>query len=141
VTSLNGEISVAWSDLETAISFRSLDTLPADTAIFRNASLAVQSCREIEINYLKLEAIKSEKRRLRPYHLACINNQWYLFGFDLLRGAIRTFVLSRMKKLTVLATTFERPIFSLDQFLKGSFGVFSGGEVQEIKIWFDSFAA
>src|SRR6266404_1501166 len=36
---------------------------------------------------------------------------------------------------------FERPKdFSVDKLLKGSFGVFSGGELTEMRIWFDAFA-
>jgi len=34
-------------------------------------------------------------------------------------------------------TQFERPKdFSVDKYLKGSFGVYSGGELMEMKIWF-----
>jgi proteasome accessory factor B len=47
-----------------------------------------------------------------------------------------------MQTLRVLNATFIRPKdFSVDKFLKGSFGVYSGGKPIEIRIWFDSFAA
>jgi proteasome accessory factor B len=83
-----------------------------------------------------------ELRRVRPYHLASIGNQWYLFGYDLMRTDIRKFVPARMTNLRVLETRFERPKnFSVDKYLKGSFGVFSGGELQTVKIRFDAFAA
>ena len=80
----------------------------------------------------------AEVRKVRPYHLANIGNQWYLFGYDLLRQAIRKFVPARMNRLKVTAKRFERPKdFSLDKLLKGSFGVFSGGETMEMTVWFD----
>jgi proteasome accessory factor B len=42
-----------------------------------------------------------------------------------------------MRHLTVRSTRFERPKnFSIDKLLKGSFGVFSGGELVAIRIWF-----
>ena len=47
------------------------------------------------------------------------------------------FVPARMKDLEVRPEQFERPKnFSVDQLLKGSFGVFSGGELIAIRIWF-----
>ena len=79
---------------------------------------------------------------MRPYHLASIGNQWYLFGHDLMREDMRKFVPARMTNLRVLEARFERPKnFSVDKLLKGSFGVFSGGELTEMRIWFDAFAA
>lgn len=76
-------------------------------------------------------------RRVRPYHLACVGNQWYLFAYDLMRRDMRKFVPARMRHLMVKATRFERPKnFSIDKLLQGSFGVFSGGEVVPIRICF-----
>jgi predicted DNA-binding transcriptional regulator YafY len=69
--------------------------------------------------------------------LGCIGGQWYLFGYDYLRRDIRKFVPARMNEVKVLSTKFERPKdFSIDKYLKGSFGVHSGGELMEVKIWF-----
>ena len=75
---------------------------------------------------------------MRPYHLACVGNQWYLFAYDLMRRDMRKFVPARMKHLAVRPAKFERPKnFSVDRLLKGSFGVFSGGEPMGLRIWFD----
>ncbi len=61
-----------------------------------------------------------------PYHLANINGEWYLFAYDHFRKDIRTFVPARIKGLRPTGNTFSRPEkFSLDQRLRGSFGVHS----------------
>ena len=74
---------------------------------------------------------------MRPYHLACIWNQWYLVAFDPMRKDIRKFVPARMRNVRMRQTQFERPKdFSVDKYLKGSFGVYSGGELMEMKVWF-----
>jgi predicted DNA-binding transcriptional regulator YafY len=79
-----------------------------------------------------------EMRRVRPYHLANIGNQWYLFGYDLMREDMRKFVPARMSDLKVTRRRFERPKdFSVDKLLKGSFGVHSGGKPMEMSVWFD----
>jgi predicted DNA-binding transcriptional regulator YafY len=139
---LKGEFSVAWGDLDAAISFRHIETSPVDIAIFKDLSLAIQRRREVTFDYCKLGAKTFEKRRLRPYHLTCINYQWYVIGYDTLRKEMRRFVLGRMQSLQTLNATFIRPkTFSADKFLKGSFGVFSGDKPIAIRIWFDAFAA
>jgi len=86
---------------------------------------------------LLTSAATGEVRRVRPYHLACIWNQWYLVAYDLMRQDIRKFVPARMRNVRMRLTRFERPKdFSLDKYLKGSFGVYSGGEMMEMKVWF-----
>jgi len=168
VSSLQGEISVAWADLDSAISFRGIETNTEDMEELARLSGAIRSRNEIEFEYRKLEeqSLNSKlqtpnstetsssnnqtskanpdagrqpaTRRVRPYHLANIGNQWYLFGYDLMRQAMRKFVPARMSGLKVTTRKFERPKgFSVDNLLKGSFGVFSGGETMEMKIWFD----
>jgi predicted DNA-binding transcriptional regulator YafY len=139
---LEGQFSVAWGDLDAAISFRNIETNPVDIKIFKDLSFAVQHSREVVFDYCKLGAKNVESRNLRPYHLTCINYQWYILGYDTLRKEERTFVLGRMLSLRVLDSTFNRPkSFSAHKFLKGSFGVFSGDKPIEIRIWFNAFAA
>jgi proteasome accessory factor B len=150
--SLKGEISVAWADLDSAISFRGIEANPSDAEVFQQLSGAVRTRNEIEFEYKKLaeeQGSRSQKgeslaelRRVRPYHLGCVANQWYLFGYDLARKDMRKFVPGRMSHLRVLPERFERPRdFSVDKILKGSFGVYSGGrEMIRMRIWFDAWA-
>lgn len=139
---LKGELSVAWGDLDAAISFRNIETHPVDIAIFKDLSTAVRESREVTFDYCKLGAKGFEERRLRPYHLTCVNYQWYVLGHDVMRDEERRFVLGRMQCLRVLNLNFKRPKgFSADKFLKGGFGVFTGDKPVEVRIWFDAFAA
>ena len=81
-------------------------------------------------------------RRVRPYHLGCLENQWYLFAEDLERRQLRTFALPRMQKVALTTKHFRRPAdFSIAQVLSGSFGVHSAGKKQRIRLQFDPFAA
>jgi len=139
---LKGEFSVAWGDLDAAISFRNIETNPVDINVFKDLSFAIRHTREVTFDYCKLGAKNFEKRHIRPYHLTCVNYQWYIFGHDTLRNEVRRFVLGRMQSLRMLEAKFTRQKnFSADKFLKGSFGVFSGDKPIEIIIWFDAFAA
>jgi proteasome accessory factor B len=160
VSSLEGDLSVAWADLDTAISFRGIETDPKDMEMLGQLGEAIRKRREIIFRYHKLEraeeaaerskkndkrkhaaplarTVTGERRRVRPYHLACVGGQWYLFAYDLMRRDMRKFVPARMRHLRVTTRRFERPRdFSIDNLLKGSFGVFSGNQVVPIRIWF-----
>src|SRR3954462_10601898 len=139
---LKDRVSFSWHDLEDAISFRSAGASAADLELFEIVSKGVLRSVELEFEYRKLQSSGYEARRVRPYHLGCLENQWYLFAEDLERKQIRTFALPRMRKVKLTTRGFRRPAdFSIAQILSGSFGVHSGGKKQRIRIEFDSFAA
>ncbi len=90
--------------------------------------------------YFPLRA--KERRRVEPYHLACISNQWYLIANDLARNSLRTFALPRIEKARDLGLSFERPAdFSAAKMLAGSFSAFEAGKTETVRIRFDDFAA
>jgi proteasome accessory factor B len=139
---LKDRVSFAWHDMEDAISFRSAGASISDLELFETVSKAVVRSVEIEFEYRKLQSAGYESRRVRPYHLGCLENQWYLFGEDQERRQIRTFALPRIRKVTLTTKGFHRPAdFSIAQILSGSFGVHSAGRTQRIRIQFDPFAA
>jgi proteasome accessory factor B len=79
---------------------------------------------------------------VQPYHLACIDQQWYLFAHDLVRSQLRTFVLSRMRKVQNTRMRFRKPAdFSITKHLSESLGVFSTNGRFKVRIAFDDFAA
>lgn len=139
---LKDRVSFSWHDLEDAISFRSAGASGGDLELFETVSKGVLRCVELEFEYRKLNSAAYEARRVRPYHLGCLENQWYLFAEDLERGQLRTFALPRMRKVGLTTKGFRRPAdFSIAQILSGSFGVYSSGKKQRIRIQFDAFAA
>ena len=139
---LKDRVSFSWTDLEDVISFRSAGASPADLELFEAVSKAVLRSIEISFEYRKLKSSGHESRRVRPYHLSCLENQWYLFAEDLDRKQLRTFALPRMRQVTLTANRFRRPPdFSITKVLRGSFGVFSSGLKHRIRLQFDPYAA
>jgi len=138
---LRDKVDFQWGEVDSAISFRGLGTSVGDIDLFENVSKAVIESREIEFEYRKAKSPAYEPRRVRPYHLGCVSDQWYLFGFDLARDQIRTFVLQRMRAVRRTASRFHRPAdFSINKHLKESFGVFSGDGHYRVRIRFDALA-
>ena len=139
--SLKDRVSFSWSDLEEAISFHSAGASVADLELFEKVSQAVLRSVELEFEYRKLNSKGYEPRRVRPLHIASLENQWYVFAEDLERKDLRTFALPRMRNVRLTNTTFRRPAnFSISKVLSGSFGVFEGGKKHRIKLQFDAFA-
>ena len=140
--SLGGEMEVAWHELEQALSVRSSGAGLADMEVFDALAKAVMDGAEVELAYHKLAGEAPESRTVQPYHLGCIENQWYLFGHDTARGAVRTFALPRVRLVVKTGVKFRRPKnFSLAKILEGSFAVFEGGQARKVRVRFTGVAA
>ncbi|HEY5768976.1 MAG TPA: WYL domain-containing protein [Terrimicrobium sp.] len=142
VSSLGDEASVSLHELSEAVSFHSPGVPGAQVKVFELLTEAVMSGELVEFDYFSLRARKPERRRAAPYHLACINNQWYLIAGDQARGELRTFALTRIDAARKLRIPFERPAdFSVSKVLSGSFAAFEAGQTDRVRIHFDAFAA
>jgi len=138
---LDGEARYSLDDLERALSFRPFAPEDADLNKFQTITRAFTEHRPLEFDYKNLGAAKWQRRRVHPYHLACIENHWYLFAFDVTRQAMRTFSLSRLKGAKLGQGRFTKPRkFDADEYLKGSFSVFKGEADYEVAIDFDAWA-
>ena len=134
-------ISISLTGLDSAVSFAHTGEAVQDLKVFQRVVKAVTETRELEISYHKLKAARPERRLVRPYHIGCIDNQWYLFAHDLNRRALRTFVIGRIEKVIRIGRKFEMPKdFSLKKRLMGSFSVFKGEGDYHVRIEFDAFA-
>ncbi len=139
---LNTSHSFTIGNLEQALSFRPFGTEETDVETFQMLSRALQEGRVLKFNYKGLGADKSQTRKVQPYHVACVENRWYLIANDLGRGAMRTFALTRMKNLELLKETFTRPEdFRIDEYLKGSLGIYKAGDDFEVVLHFDKWAS
>jgi proteasome accessory factor B len=140
--SLPDTISLNLAGVGQTISFRTRAEPILNLKIFDALAKAVSQHRQIELIYRKPGRRETERRLVDPYHLANINGEWYLFAYDHARKDIRTFVPARVRSVKLTGKTFERPQkFSLEQRLRDSFGVHSGGGDYEVVIRFNARAA
>lgn len=129
----------AW---DKTISFRISAEPIVDLKVFNTLASAATRSRQLEITYRKPGASAPEQRTIDPYHLANINGEWYLFAYDHLRGAVRTFTPARVKSAVLTGQRFATPQkFSPDTLLRDSFAVRSGQSAHEVVIRFDITAA
>jgi predicted DNA-binding transcriptional regulator YafY len=135
-------VSFSIAEWDQTISFRTSAEPILNLGVFDTLAKATAARKQIRFDYRKPGQGKPEPRVVDPYHLANINGEWFLFGFDHARKDIRTFVPARMHDVTLTGKTFERPAkFSLEKRLHDSFGVVSGEGEFNVVIRFDEFAA
>jgi predicted DNA-binding transcriptional regulator YafY len=139
--SLPDTISLSLADVEQTISFRTRVEPIVDLKIFDALARAVAQRQQLELDYRKPGAGKSEARTVDPYHLANINGEWFLFAFDHSRKDIRKFVPARILAMKPTGQIFERKKFSLEKELRDSFGVHSGEGEFDVVLRFNARAA
>jgi len=140
--SLPDTISLDLADVERSISFRTRAEPILDLQVFDCLAKATASRRQLELTYRKPGMQQTEQRVVDPYHLANINGEWFLFGFDHLRKDIRTFVPARIISVRETGKTFVRQRqFSLEARLRNSFGVLSGAGSFDVVIRFNKSVA
>ncbi len=145
-SSLAGEVSFHWSDLDEAFSARDSGVVPGDVALFEKVARAILETCELRFDYRKIDGEEWESRRLQPYHLTEFDGGWYVIGYDPDRKARRTFALQRIRKARPVKVRFLRPAdFSLNDHLGGSFGVWHNpadrGKRCRIRLRFTGWAA
>jgi len=140
--SLPDTISLNLAEWEQTISFRMRAVPNLNLVIFDALSKAMASRHQIELVYRKPGRRETETRIVDPYHLANINGEWFLFAYCHLRNDIRTFVPARIQSVRETGETFVRPKnFSLENRLRGSFGVITGTGNFEVAIRFSERVA
>jgi predicted DNA-binding transcriptional regulator YafY len=98
--------------------------------------------RELRIDYQPSAETTPARRRLAPYHLACVDSRWVLVARNLDKDEIRTYVLARFSKPLVTQTSFERPEnLDIAARLATSFGVWTGQGTQRVQLRFAPVAA
>jgi predicted DNA-binding transcriptional regulator YafY len=140
--SLPDTISLNLADIEQTISFRTRAEPLLNLQIFDALAKATAHRRQLELVYRKTGSREAESRLVDPYHLANINGEWYLFAYDYARKDIRTFVPARVQSAKQTGKIFSAPQkFSLEQRLRGSFGVHSGEGEFDVVLRFNTRVA
>lgn len=140
--SLKEEVSFDLGEWGSDYSFRVTGASAADLETFRLIARAIMQRQQIRFGYQPLRSNTPDTREVHPYHLANVDNAWYLLAHDPQRGQIRTYALPRIRSPQPTGKTFDRPRgFSAEKELRGGFGVFSGRGRHEVRIQFDPFAS
>ncbi len=121
---LPDEVSVQWETLEQAQSFHQTVTTLQDIETFRRLADAVLHRRQLRTRYWTASRDAETARTIDPWHLACIDGDWYLIAWCHLRRARRIFAPGRIREMTETGETFVVPDdFHIAEVFDGSFRV------------------
>lgn len=135
-------VSLNLTEWDHAISFRTSAEPIVAVPVMEMLADAIQQRRRLKLAYRKPGARTADERVVDPYHLANVNGDWYLFAFDHLRQAIRTFVPTRIQSAAPTGESFRRPArFALEKQLRDSFGIHSKEGDFEVVLRFNEAVA
>src|SRR6185437_7539613 len=139
---LDQSIRFSLGNLDGVLSFRPFAPGDTELKIFDLLMRAVNEHRAVRFLYRNRGQVKAQQRYVHPYHIACVENQWCLFGFDVARDDFRTYVLARLCKPEFTEKMFQvSKKFDLNERLRGSLGLYQGHEDYEIVVELDAWAA
>lgn len=96
----------------------------------------------VSLDYYSASRDADTSRRVDPYHLRHHQGAWYLIAFCHLRREVRMFALDRITNLWLTNVRFTPdPDFDISAYLGDSLALERGGELEEVRIRFDSFQA
>ena len=137
---LDDEERFTLQSLEEVLSFRPFAPEDADLKLFELVTRALTERHAMRFHYRKPGEKKADVRQVHPYHLFEFGHRWYLLAHDPKRGAIRTFVLNRMREAVVTDESFTVPRdFDARKHLAKSLGVMSGKGDYQVVIEMDAW--
>lgn len=138
-TYLTDTVTIDFDALREGLSFHIGPPGRLEMEIFAKVSEAVRGQRPIAIEYLTQSRNEVTRRVVDPYHLHNHAGVWYLIGHDHRTRQVRTFNLSRVRKVQVQQRPFERrKDFDLKAYLRDGFGMMRGERVERVSIRFDA---
>jgi predicted DNA-binding transcriptional regulator YafY len=106
--------------------------------VIEQISEAVLHRRVVKITYYTMSSKNENQRKVDPYKIWFHDGGFYLIGHCRWRKGIRIFAVERIKKILLTDDTFEFPEeFDVDEFMRGSFGVYQGKPVN-VRILFSA---
>jgi predicted DNA-binding transcriptional regulator YafY len=106
-----------------------------DGTIVRTIEDAIQREHRLRIHYWSPRGETSE-RRVDPYVMWYADGRLYLVGYCHLRGAVRTFLLDRIRRIESLDEPFDiDPSFDVRSYTGSGLGAWTG-ERQRVELWF-----
>lgn len=139
---LKGPVTVDLGLLKTHYTFAMPAISTVNEKLLMDIHTAIRENRQMHIYYYTASRNAHTDRVVDPYHLYNLHGDWYLIGYDHLRGAFRNFLAGRIEKWVMLDDTFQpSPGFDIDTWMGQAFQAERGDETAHVVICFDAYQA
>ncbi|MBN2859556.1 MAG: WYL domain-containing protein [Sphaerochaetaceae bacterium] len=124
-------LSPAYRDINERIHYFSAVSETPDYSSFSKVCEAMVHSHRVELLYTNMQQVGS-RRQVEPLNLINYSGKWYVIAYDLSKGELRKFLLSRIEEITILKETIEERDLGveLEAYLTVGFGIFSGSNVR-----------
>lgn len=122
------------------VSVKNIEYSMTNEKTFQLVLDALLHAKLIRIEYYSPHNDECTLRDILPLHLLSYMGTWHIIAQCALRGGLRDFTLSRIRKIEQADRTVNAPgdAASLKDYLRKNFGILSSGETQEVRILFSS---
>jgi len=125
------------ASIDDAVSIQLIGYATPSEEIFKTV---FEGClKRKSLSFVYYSPVRDEKttRKVDPYHLFNYMGTWHLIGYCHLRQGLRDFNLSRITDARILDEIFSvKRGFSLREYFDSSFGLYKGGEREEVVLRF-----
>jgi predicted DNA-binding transcriptional regulator YafY len=137
-----GEFGLDGHSIDTAFSAIWHSYTPAEGETFRLVAKSLIESRQLSFQYFSPSKNEITIRHVRPAHLQHYMGSWVLLACCIERSDWRQFYLGRMSEVHLTDATFPpMPASDWQNHLHGAFGIFQGGEPQEVVLQFNPYRA
>lgn len=112
-----------------------------DQDLMKKLKDAIAEEKTIEIEYNSFSSDEIVDRKVDPYFMEISEGRWKVVGYCHLRKSIRSFRLSRIRRMKMINEKFSRPEYFYEEYKKGKFDKLNGDDIQEIVIRFSGNSA
>jgi predicted DNA-binding transcriptional regulator YafY len=137
-----GEFGLDQKRIDSAFSAIWHGYTPAEGDIFRLVAEALIQCRQLTFHYFSPAENRTTLRLVEPVHLQHYMGSWILLALCTERRDWRKFYLGRMCQVRLTDIPFTpAPVSFWQNHLDGAFGIFQGGDPQEVALQFNPYRA
>lgn len=132
------------SQLSEIYSFEPFMSTAIDPHFFALIEDAIRNKVKLNLTYRAFWNSQESERVVQPYrlHYSHTKENWTLFGYCELRNEIRSFIVSRIRQVTLTKTPFAIPAdFSIESYLEESFDQIHEEEIMDVAILFTPYQA
>lgn len=130
------------ADIDSVISLKHIEYLPADDKVFKTVLEGCLRKRRVRIAYRRNDYGGAGPRIVDPYHIFSYKGTWHLLAHCHRREMIRDFVLGRVSLVELLDEPFKVPeSFNPDDYFNSSFGLYRGDKSHRVVLKFSPNAA
>jgi predicted DNA-binding transcriptional regulator YafY len=124
--------------MESKISVKNIEYYRVDEDIFRRVLVGLFQGNSLRIAYRSPYAGEETERTILPLRLLHYMGNWHLIAFCSLKGELRDFALSRIRRIeqTDQAVRLPDGVQAIDDFIDRSFGLLGGGTSTEVHLRF-----